>query len=191
VAALTGTRLSELLALRWDNLRLADPDDAEIEFVLQVDRRGVLRPTKTDGSVRTVPIPRELALILCSHWQRSTHTRPDDFVFATRTGRPFGQRNIGRALRRAQLNAKDENGQPTFAVLHEVDERGEPVSLSLGPTDAKLYLPTARRTNSSRRGGSERQPSVDAKLKTNSAAQVRRCWYGRSEPHRGTEGAAR
>lgn len=39
VAALTGARLSELLALRWGNLRLGDPEDAEIEFAYQVNRR--------------------------------------------------------------------------------------------------------------------------------------------------------
>lgn len=132
LAALTGARLSELLALRWGNLRFADADDAEIEFAHQVDRRGNLRPTKTDGSARTVPVPRELALILRSHHTRSTYTAADDFVFATRTGRPFSQRNIGRALRRAQFNAKDESGHPTFPLLHEVDDRGKPLPVPHG-----------------------------------------------------------
>jgi integrase len=132
VAALTGARLSELLALRWSDVRLADPDDAEIEFAHQVDRYGNLGPTKTDGSVRTVPIPRELALILISHQQRSTYIRDDDFVFATRTRRPFGQRNIARALRRAEVNAKNDDGDPTFPILHEVDERGNPSRIPHG-----------------------------------------------------------
>lgn len=132
VAALTGARLSELLALRWGNLRLTDPDDADVEFAHQVDRRGVLGPTKTDGSARTIPIPSELALILRAHHRRSMYTGADDFVFATRTGRPFSQRNIGRALRRAQLNAKDESGHPTFPLLHAVDERGEPLPVPHG-----------------------------------------------------------
>lgn len=60
------------------------------------------------------------------------YTGADDFVFATRTGRPFSQRNIGRALRRAQLNAKDESGHPTFPLLHSVDERGEPLPVPHG-----------------------------------------------------------
>ena len=132
VAALTGARLSELLALRWGNLRLADPGDAEIEFAHQVDRSGNLGPTKTDGSARTVPIPRELALILKTHHRRSVYTGLDNFVFATRTGRPFSQRNIGRALRRAQLNARDESGHSTFPLLHQVDERGEPLKVPHG-----------------------------------------------------------
>lgn len=82
--------------------------------------------------MRTVPIPRELTLILTGHHRRSKCTRPDDFVFATRTGRPLGQRNIARALRRAQLNARDRNGAPTFPILHEVDERGKPLPVQHG-----------------------------------------------------------
>lgn len=132
LAALTGARLSELLALRWTNLRLADLDDAEIEFACQVDRHGSLRPTKTYSSARTVPIPRELAWILVSKKQRSKYSRPEDFVFSTRTGRPLGQRNVARALRRAQFNATDQNGDPTFPVFHELDERGNPVRVPHG-----------------------------------------------------------
>src|SRR5205807_9502469 len=37
LAALTGARLSELLALTWANLGLDDLDDAEVEFSSQVD----------------------------------------------------------------------------------------------------------------------------------------------------------
>ncbi len=124
VAALTGARLSELLALTWANIRIADVSDAEIEFAHQIDRHGNLGLMKTDGSARTIPVPQELAEILTAHKARSTFIAPDDFVFATRSGRPFGQRNIARALRRAQFNATDQTGQPTYPVLHVVDEQG-------------------------------------------------------------------
>jgi integrase len=67
VAALTGARISELCGLMWADVRLDDLDDAEITFGFQVDRRGNRRPTKTDGSARTVPIPRELALVVARH----------------------------------------------------------------------------------------------------------------------------
>ena len=67
LAALTGARVSELLALRWANVRIADLEEADVEFACQVDRHGNVRPTKTDGSVRTVPIPTELAAILNRH----------------------------------------------------------------------------------------------------------------------------
>jgi integrase len=132
LAALTGARLSELLALRWADVRLVELEDAEIEFACQVDRHGNLRPTKTDGSARTVPIPRELAEILAAHRRRAALTGSEGFVFATRTGRPFGQRNIGRALRSAQLKATDADGTPTFPVLHAKGEDGAPAPVPHG-----------------------------------------------------------
>jgi integrase len=132
VAALTGARLSELLGLTWANVHTRDVDDAEIEFAWQVDRHGSRRPTKTDGSARTVPIPRALALMLVRHRRESRHIGANDFVFATRTGRPLGQRNVARALRSAQEKATDDQGNPTFPVLHEHDEGGRPSRLPHG-----------------------------------------------------------
>ncbi len=127
VAALTGARISELCGLTWADLHLEDFDDAEVTFGFQVDRQGNRRPTKTDGSARTVPIPRELALILARH-RRSAHDPPcEAFVFATRSGRPLGQRNVARALRKAQQRATNEHGQPTFPVLHQKDQDGNPI----------------------------------------------------------------
>jgi integrase len=121
VAALTGARLSELLGLTWAAVRIDQPEDAEIEFAYQVDRSGNLGPTKTDGSARTVPIPRQLARILVEHKARSKYLAPTDFVFSTRTGRPFSQRNIARALRSAQTKATDKAAEPTFPVLNARD----------------------------------------------------------------------
>jgi integrase len=132
VAALTGARLSELLGLTWERVRLDVLEEAEIEFAFQVDRGGRLSPTKTDGSARTVPIPRQLAKILADHKQRSTHVASADFVFSTRRGRPFGQRNIARALRQAQTKATTPNGEPTFPALHARDAQGNPVAVTHG-----------------------------------------------------------
>lgn len=125
VAALTGARLSELLGLTWANMHLDPLDDAEIEFAHQVDRRGRLQPTKTSESARTVPIPSQLAQILVDHRSHSTRLAPTDFVFATRSGHPFSQRNIARSLRTAQAAARTASGEPTFPVLHESDAEGQ------------------------------------------------------------------
>lgn len=132
LAALTGARVSELLGLTWADVRLDDLDDAEIEFAWQVDRRGERRPTKTDGSARTVPIPCELALIVAKHKLASRFAKPADFVFTTRTGGPLRQRNICRALRNAQAMARDEEGNPTFPILHQRDENRRPVPVPHG-----------------------------------------------------------
>ncbi len=132
LAALTGARVSELCGLTWADVHLGDLDDAELTFGWQVDRKGRRRATKTDGSSRTVPIPRELALLLARHKLAAREVRPDTFVFATRSGRPVGQRNVQRALRAAQERACDERGQPTFPILHEVDAEGQPVAITPG-----------------------------------------------------------
>jgi len=132
VAALTGARMSELCGLTWADVHLDDLDDAEVAFGWQVDRKGNRRPTKTDGSARTVPIPQELALVLMRHKLSSRDTALAAFVFATRSGRPLGQRNVQRALRKAQERATDDGGRPTFPILHEVDSEGGPVPVPAG-----------------------------------------------------------
>ena len=89
-----GARVSELLGLTWADVRLADLDDAEIEFAWQVDRQGERRPMKTDGSARTVPIPRELAQILAAHKLASRFSERTDYVFCDpdRRSTPAAQR---------------------------------------------------------------------------------------------------
>jgi len=57
--------------------------------------------------------------MLKEHKVRSPHSQPDAFVFATRTGRALGQRNVLRALRRLQRAALTPDGKPTFPALHE------------------------------------------------------------------------
>ena len=117
---------------RGADVRVDELDDAEITFAWQVDRKGNRRPTKTDGSARTVPIPRELALILARHKLASPKTTPESFVFATRSGQPLSQRNVASALRKAQQRATDEHGRPTFPLLHEKAADGEPAHVPAG-----------------------------------------------------------
>jgi integrase len=132
VAALTGARISELCGLEWTDVRIDDLDEADIEFGWQVDRHGNRRPTKTDGSACTVPIPRELALVLGRHKLRAMCCTPTDFVFTTRTGRPLQQRNVARALREAQVRAVGSDGRPSFPILHETGADGKPVPVPRG-----------------------------------------------------------
>lgn len=132
LAALTGARVSELLALTWADVRLDDLDDAQIDFAWQVDRKGERRPMKTDGSARTMPIPRELAVILLRHKLAARFAQPEHFVLSTRTGGPLRQRYVCRALRTAQRDAVDALGRPTFPLLHESDEAGRPIPVAHG-----------------------------------------------------------
>jgi integrase len=125
LAALTGARLSELPALTWANVRFDDLDDAEIEFGWQVGRHGKRQPTKTDGSAWTVPVPRELTVVLARHKLASGYAEPSDFVFATRTGRPLGQRNV----RRAQLGwqGTSQSLNTAMSPKHKLPRRGPPL----------------------------------------------------------------
>lgn len=132
VAAVTGARVSEIAGLRWRDVDLSDLDEASLTFAEQVDRKGERRPLKTDGSARTVPIPRALASLLARHKLSAHGGQPDSPVFATRTGRPIQQRNISRGLRAAQQRAVDEYGRPSFPELHESDERGRPIKPARG-----------------------------------------------------------
>ena len=143
VAALTGARVSELLALTWDDVSLDDPEEAQLDFAWQVDRHGQRQPTKTVGSARIVPVPRELALILIHHKLASRFSAPTDFVFATRTGGALRQINVGRALR----DARGEEGNPTFPVLQQIDETGR---LSPVPRGAVPSMHSFRHTVASR-----------------------------------------
>jgi integrase len=132
-AARTGARVSELCGLTWGNVRLEPADEAVIEFSQQIDRKGRPQPTKTDESACTVPLPRELAVLLAKHKLRQpVHEDAPGYVFATRTGRPLSQRNVSRALRSAQRRARKPDGSPTFPVLHERDENDKPVRVPRG-----------------------------------------------------------
>jgi integrase len=84
------------------------------------------------SSARTIPVPAQLAVVIAAHKVRATFTGPHDFVFATRTGRPFGQRNVARALRGAEVRAIDDETNPTFPLLHARDEDGEPIPVPHG-----------------------------------------------------------
>jgi integrase len=123
LADVAAARESELLALWWsENLDLNDLDAATITFTHQVDRGGRRVPLKTEESKATLPLPRWAALMLLEHRARGGHTGP--FVFATRSGRAIGQRNLLRALYTAQERARKPEGLPTFPELFEHDERG-------------------------------------------------------------------
>jgi len=125
LASVVGPRESELLGLWWEDLDLSDLAAAKIRFWWQVDRQGKRVALKTEESRATLPLPRSVALMLLEHKARTpAPTSSTSYVFGTRTGRPHGQRNVLRALYRAQERARTPDGLPTFPELFEHDERG-------------------------------------------------------------------
>lgn len=144
VTALTGARQSEVLGLRWADLRLDDLDDAEVVYRAQLSRAGERVDVKSDDSAREVPITRALAERLAGFQlsrQLAGHdTKATAYVFATRSGRPISQRNASRALRNAQEKAKCPDGRWTFPILHEsqAGPGGKPVPVPV----PRGYLPS-------------------------------------------------
>jgi integrase len=125
LASVVGGRESELLGLWWEDIDVRDLGAATIRFGFQAARDGSRVKLKTEESKATLPLPRSTALMLLEHKARTpAPTSPRSFVFGTRTGRPLGQRNVLRALYRAQERARDPQGLPTFPELFEHDERG-------------------------------------------------------------------
>jgi integrase len=125
LAGVVAGRQSELLGLWWENLDLRDLDAATVRFTYQVDRKGRRAELKTEESKATLPLPRSAAVMLLEHKARTrAPTGPRSYVFGTRTGRPINQREVLRALHRAQERARDADGRPTFPELFEHDENG-------------------------------------------------------------------
>ncbi len=99
VAAYSGLRLGEQLALRW-----ADIDwSGSVLTISRAVSAGVEGPTKT-GQVRRVPMADQAAMALERLSRRRDFTSPDDYVF----GNAYGRRLNDSALRRRYKRARDE-----------------------------------------------------------------------------------
>lgn len=130
--ASTGCRISEALGLCWEDVALDDLDAASIEFRFQADGYGGRAPLKTESSERTLDIGRSLATLLAKHKAGSRWSTPDDFVFATRSGRPLSRHNVQRELRATMKAARLANGRLAFAILSQTDDEDEPVPVPKG-----------------------------------------------------------
>jgi len=80
--ALTGTRLGEVLALKWKHVDL-ERRLLRIEHSLW---RGQLLSPKTAASTRDIPLGCALSETLRNHRENSLHQGPDDFVFCKKDG---------------------------------------------------------------------------------------------------------
>jgi integrase len=101
VAAYSGLRLGELLALPW---RDVDWTGSALTISRSLSS-GVEGTTKT-GHVRRVPMADQAAAALDRLSQRQDFVSPDDYVFCNALGRPLD----GSALRRRYKRARDAAG---------------------------------------------------------------------------------
>ena len=101
IAAFTGLRLGELLALRWEDVNI----DARRLVVQRAVSAGIEGPTKS-WQARFIPLADPVADALQRLVTRGHYTQRDDYVFCSRLGR----RLDGSAVRRRFKRARDAAG---------------------------------------------------------------------------------
>jgi integrase len=101
VAAYTGMRLGELLALRWEDVDL----QRRLLIVHRAVSAGVEGPTKS-RQARALPLADVAAAALARLAGRGDYARRDDYVFCSRLGRRLDR----SAVRRRYTRARDAAG---------------------------------------------------------------------------------
>lgn len=143
LAIVAGLRRGELLAARWKAL-----DEANSEIaVTEASYRGHIDTPKTEAGERKVALDQWI-LGLLKEWKRlSKHTKPEDFIFATRTGKQESPGNILRRyvspacealkLRRATWNTF----RRTFSTwLHHQAIPGKTIADMMGHADVETQF---------------------------------------------------
>lgn len=122
----TGMRLGEALGLRW---RVVDLKGRSLRIIatMSVDTNGsaeVRDWTKTESSLRTLPIAADLAAILTEHRERQQqwledmgYDNPDDLVFLDARGQRWHANTARAALDRA-IKASDLPRIPPHSMRH-------------------------------------------------------------------------
>lgn len=145
LAALTGFRIGELLALRW---RVVNLDTGTLEVSESVFQGHFQKP-KSEKSVRIVPIGPVVRSLLENHFRRSALVRPDDLLFPNRKGGPYWDSNLlERELRPAGEAAGI--GRVTWhqfrhfhsSLLHDLGVPGKVVQQQLGHASVETTLNT-------------------------------------------------
>jgi integrase len=90
VAVLTGPRVGEVLALRWQDVDL-DREELRVE---QAVYRGCLGSPKTNGSRRTLPLPETATRALRALASQSMQATPEGLVFPSRKGTALNDTNL-------------------------------------------------------------------------------------------------
>ena len=117
-ALYTGLRISELLGLTWDDI---DFGQGVIHVRAQLSRAHRGAPprrvrTKTEASVREIPLAAQLADLLREHRHRTPFAAGLDWVFVTTKGTPHSERNVTRRglQRAARIAGVDDASGPSL-----------------------------------------------------------------------------
>lgn len=90
LSSLTGVRIGELLALRWQVVDFQARTLRIAESVFQ----GKFQLPKSQKSVRTIPIGPVASRIILEHYQRSERRDPNDLVFSRAGNAPYRESNL-------------------------------------------------------------------------------------------------
>jgi integrase len=113
--AFTGLRSSELRGLRW---RDVDFRTSQLSVCQRADRFNKIGAPKSDSSVRSVPLDTVTLDALRAWKLKSSYSKPDDYVFGTRTGHIVSQDKMLDALGTVMKGARlvDKHGHPLFGL---------------------------------------------------------------------------
>jgi len=88
--AATGSRIGELLALRWNALDLDTGTLTVRESVFE----GNFQPPKTQHARRTIPLGPRTVKVLRDHRDTATRREPEDLLFGNSKGQPFRESKL-------------------------------------------------------------------------------------------------
>src|SRR5204863_5680677 len=94
--AATGLRISEAIAVTWNDVTL-DGSRPHVK-VRRALVKGRLQPPKSRHGRRNVPLSHSLVLALREHRRESEWHGPDDLVFAARNGSAITPNNLRRRI---------------------------------------------------------------------------------------------
>jgi integrase len=96
--AFTGLRIGEALGLTWADV---DFERDVLRVHRQLSRYKVHADLKTQAGRREIVLAPAMVRLLRARWIASSYKGPDDFIFATSTGRCLDYRKVGEAFRTA------------------------------------------------------------------------------------------
>ena len=115
IVAFTGVRSSELRGLRWKDI---DFKANQLHVRQRADRYNEIGAPKSAKSVRSVPLD-VVTLDALRAWKlKSEHSKPDDYVFGSRTGHIVSQDKMLDGLTTGMKAAKlvDKAGNPFYGL---------------------------------------------------------------------------
>lgn len=104
----TGLRLSEMRALKWNDIIKTDKDGytlrvdeavAEIKYT-DKPRRKIIKSPKNSSSIRNIPLNNKALNVMRWFNDKNPNHKPDDFICLADNHKPIRQQHVHRTIRR-------------------------------------------------------------------------------------------